>query len=212
MTSDRKAHWEKIYRTKEFSEFSWYQEHPDASLDFLAQFNISKTASIIDVGGGDSYFVDHLLDRGYQKITVLDISETAISRAQKRLGKKADAVKWIVADVTNFASTESYDFWHDRAAFHFLTEDQDIEQYIEAVQTSLAPNGVLVLGTFSENGPEKCSGVQIRQYSEASMADRLKRFFRKIRCITVDHVTPFDTIQNFIFCSFRRLPSAVIGT
>lgn len=117
----------------------------------------------------------------------------------------ANKVKWIVADATTFKPTEKYDFWHDRAAFHFLTQDQEIENYLETVQKSIQPTGVLVIGTFSEQGPKKCSGIEIKQYSETTMADRLTMYFEKIKCITVDHKTPFDTIQNFIFCSFRKL-------
>ena len=204
---DRKKHWENIYTTKELCDVSWYQPTPATSLEFVKQFNVPTTAKIIDIGGGDSFLVDHLLDLGYKDITVLDISETAISRAKERLGSKADMVKWIVEDAAKFKPTEKYDFWHDRAAFHFLTQDNEIESYIDTVQKSINPTGVLVIGTFSENGPKKCSGIEIKQYSEITMTERLQKFFEKIKCITVDHKTPFDTIQNFIFCSFKRLGS-----
>ena len=143
---------------------------------------------------------------GYQDITVLDISESALRRARKRLGTLADKVKWIVADVATFVPTGQYDFWHDRAAFHFLTEEQDIASYLENAQRSIMPDGMLILGTFSKQGPQKCSGIEIKQYSESTMTTRLRKFFEKIKCITVDHKTPFDTIQNFTFCSFRKLP------
>ena len=201
---DRKSHWDKIYKTKQLNEVSWYQQTPAISLDFIKQYNISATAKIIDVGGGDSFFVDHLIDMGYQDISVLDISETAINRAKQRLGDRASKVKWIVADVACFNPSEEYDFWHDRAAFHFLTQEQEIESYLCTVQKCLKPTGILVIGTFSEQGPKKCSGIEIKQYSEVSMSDRLIKFFEKIKCITVDHKTPFDTVQNFIFCSFRK--------
>jgi SAM-dependent methyltransferase len=202
---NRKNHWEKIYQTKEFQEVSWYQATPAISLDFLTQFDIPLTARIIDVGGGDSFFVDCLLDQGYQDITVLDISETALAKARKRLGDRAALIKWIVADIADFHPFEKYDFWHDRATFHFLTEEQEIENYIRIVQQSISPKGILVLGTFSENGPQKCSGIEIKQYSETTMTNRLKQFFEKVKCFHVDHRTPFDTVQNFIFCSFRKL-------
>ena len=114
-------------------------------------------------------------------------------------------MKWIVADAANFKPTEKYDFWHDRAAFHFLTNEKEISNYLQTAQENINPTGVLVIGTFSEHGPQKCSGIEIKQYSEMSMTDRLKMFFEKIKCITVDHKTPFDTIQNFVFCSFRKL-------
>ena len=142
---------------------------------------------------------------GYQDITILDISEKAIDKAKKRLGDKADKVKWIIEDVANFQTTEKYDFWHDRAAFHFLTDEKEIEKYLNALNTGVKPKGILVLGTFSEQGPEKCSGINIKKYSEQTMTDRLKNFFKKIKCISIDHKTPSGSVQNFIFCSFRRL-------
>ena len=202
---DRKKHWEKIYQTKNFEEVSWYQKTPTTSLDIVDQIHLPKSAKIIDIGGGDSYLVDNLLDRGYKDITVLDISEQAVIRAKKRLGEKAEKVKWIIADATDFTATEKYDFWHDRAAFHFLTDENDISNYVTTVSKGVKPEGFLVIGTFSDNGPEKCSGLTVKQYSESSMNDRLKSFFKKIKCFTVDHRTPSGSIQNFLFCSFRRL-------
>lgn len=202
--SDLEKHWENIYRTKSSSEVSWYQQVPETSLNFLKEFNIPKTARIIDVGGGDSFLVDHLLEMGYEDITVLDISASSLERAKARLGAKAAQIKWIVEDAAKFRPAVQYDFWHDRAAFHFLTGEQEIRNYIDTVQTGIKPNGFLVIGTFSEQGPKKCSGIEIKQYSEVSMTERLKKWFEKIKCITVDHLTPFNTIQNFIFCSFRK--------
>jgi len=205
---DRKKHWENIYQTKELKDLSWFQPTPETSLDFFKQFNVPTTAKVIDIGGGGSFLVDHLLDLGYQDISVLDISTAAIDRAKQRLGDKAKNVKWIVADAATFNPTEKYDFWHDRAAFHFLTDEQEITNYLETARQNINSTGVLVIGTFSEQGPKKCSGIEIKQYSETTMTDRLKRFFEKIKCITVDHKTPFDTIQNFVFCSFRKLQAA----
>ncbi|MBK6642804.1 MAG: class I SAM-dependent methyltransferase [Bacteroidetes bacterium] len=202
---NRKKHWENIYQTKDLKDVSWFQHKPETSLDFFKQFHVPTSAKVIDIGGGDSLLVDHLLDLGYQDISVLDISEAAIERAKQRLGDRAKNVKWIVADAANFKPKEKYDFWHDRAAFHFLTDEQEISNYLKTAQENINPKGVLVIGTFSELGPKKCSGIEIKQYSETTMTDRLKLFFEKIKCITVDHKTPFETIQNFIFCSFRKL-------
>jgi len=202
---DRKKHWETIYQTKELKDVSWYQPTPETSLDFFKQFNVPTAAKIIDIGGGDSFLVDHLLDLGYQDISILDISCAAINRAKQRLGDKGKKVKWIVADAVSFKTTETYDFWHDRAAFHFLTDEQEISNYLQTAQESIKASGFLVIGTFSEQGPKKCSGIEIKQYSETTMTDRLKNAFEKIKCFTVDHKTPFNTIQNFIFCSFRKL-------
>lgn len=202
---DRKKHWENIYSTKELKDVSWYQHTPTTSLDFLKQFNIGTTAKIIDVGGGDSFLVDNLLEMGYKDVTVLDISSASLERAKQRLGEKATNVKWIVADAATFQPTDQYDFWHDRAAFHFLTKENEINNYITTITKHLNPKGVLVIGTFSEQGPKKCSGIEIKQYSEVTMTERLQNFFEKVKCIVVDHRTPFGTIQNFIFCSFKKL-------
>ena len=204
-TFDRKNHWENIYNTKELKDVSWFEPTPETSLGFFKQFNVPKSAKIIDIGGGDSFLVDHLLALEYSDITVLDISEAALERAKARLGNDALKVKWIVADAATFKPTEKYDFWHDRAAFHFLTQEHEIVNYLNTVQQSILPTGVLVIGTFSESGPKKCSGIEIKQYSEVSMTEKLNRFFEKIKCITVDHKTPFETIQNFVFCSFRKI-------
>lgn len=201
---DSKNHWENIYQSKALTDVSWYQPVPETSLNFLRELKIPSEAKIIDVGGGDSFLADHLLETGYRDITVLDISENALERAKKRLGDKAALVKWIVSDISTFQPGEQYDFWHDRAVFHFLTEDKDIENYIKVLDKGIKQNGILVIGTFSENGPLKCSGIPIKQYSETSMTERFSGTFEKINCFTVDHKTPFDTIQNFIFCSFRK--------
>lgn len=205
---DRKKHWENIYQTKDLADMGWFQPTPKTSLDFLKQFQVPTTAKIIDIGGGDSFLVDRMLDLGYQDITVLDISKAALEKARKRLKGRAENVKWVVADATVFKPTEKYDFWHDRAAFHFLTEENEISHYLDTVQQSMNATGILVLGTFSEQGPKKCSGISIKQYSETTMTQRLKPFFEKIKCITVDHKTPFNAIQNFVFCSFKKLQTA----
>ena len=202
--SARKKHWEEIYTTKQLTEVSWYQQTPETSLKFFEEFKIPLNAKVIDVGGGDSLLVDHLLDLGYTNISVLDISKNAIERSMKRLGEKSKMVKWIVADASSFKPEEKYDLWHDRAAFHFLTDEYEIMNYINTVQNSMSENGVLVIGTFSEQGPKKCSGIEIKQYSEKAMTDILQKYFEKVKCISVDHETPSHSIQNFVFCSFKK--------
>lgn len=201
---NRKEHWEKIYQNKNIEQVSWYQPIPHTSLEFVNEFNLNKDAAIIDIGGGDSFFVDHLLETGFTNITVLDISAKAIDKAKARLGDKANAVKWIVADAANFSPTEKYDFWHDRAAFHFLTSDDEIRNYANTVFNYINSEGYLVIGTFSEQGPTKCSGIDIKQYSEESMNNVFKDKFQLTKSIIVDHKTPFDTVQNFIFCCFKK--------
>lgn len=200
----RKNHWENIYETKLLEEVSWYQPVPHTSLGFIKEKNLPTDAAIIDIGGGDSFLVDNLLKWGYTNITVLDISEKAIHRAKERLGKKAENVKWIISDVTEFTPAQKYDLWHDRAAFHFLTNHEDISKYAETAAKYIKPNGFLFIGTFSENGPKKCSGIKIEQYSEDSLPKVFKDSFQLEKSFTFDHKTPFDTIQNFVFGEFRK--------
>jgi SAM-dependent methyltransferase len=205
MSFDRKKHWETIYKTKETKDVSWFQPTPETSLSFIKEFNIPLGAKIIDIGGGDSLLVDHLLDLGYQDLTVLDISAAALEKTKKRLGDRARQVQWIVADIAQYQPTEAYDFWHDRAAFHFLTEEEEIQNYVITLHNSLNPEGIALIGTFSLDGPEKCSGIAIKQYSEATLTDRLAPYLDKIKCVTLDHITPSKMPQNFIFCCFRKL-------
>jgi SAM-dependent methyltransferase len=202
---DRQTHWDQIYERKQSHEVSWFQPVPQTSLDLFKQYNVSVHDSIIDIGGGDSLLVDHLLDAGYTNITVLDISHAAIDRARARLQGRADQVTWIVSDIIDFAPSQTYDCWHDRATFHFLTDELEVEKYLSIARESLRANGLLILGTFSEQGPNKCSGIPIRQYSEETMTALLTLFFQKIKCISVEHKTPADTMQSFIFCSFRKV-------
>ena len=200
----RKDHWEKIYATKRPEEVSWTQENPKTSLDFIRSFNLPPQASIIDIGGGDSNLVDNLINDGFENITVLDISEHALKRAKERLGDKAKNVSWVVSDITEFKTEKTFDVWHDRATFHFLTTTDQISKYLARVKKNLKGNGFLIIGTFSEKGPDKCSGLEIKKYSEGSLQGQLKGEFKKIKCITEDHKTPFNTLQNFLFCSFKR--------
>jgi ubiquinone/menaquinone biosynthesis C-methylase UbiE len=200
---DRKIHWENIYQTKNFEEVAWFQAKPETSLEFLEKFNVPKDAKIIDCGGGESYFVDNLLDLGYQDITVLDISEKALEKVKKRLGSRANKVKWIVADISSFQPPEKYDFWHDRAAFHFLKEDE-VTKYLQIIKENLNLGGHLVIGTFSENGPTKCSGIEIKQYSENTLSQVIEKYLKKIYCFTIDHITPSKSTQNFVFCGFQN--------
>jgi len=202
MGRQNKNHWETVYETKNPDQVSWTQEMPKTSLDFIHSFDLTKTAKIIDIGGGDSKLVDYLLDEGFENITVLDISAKALEKSQKRLGNRATKVNWVVSDVTEFEPKTTFDVWHDRATFHFLTTTEQVEKYMTTARNSVT--GYLTIGTFSENGPTKCSGLEIKRYSEENLTAELKKGFEKIRCVTQDHLTPFDTVQNFLFCSFRR--------
>ena len=197
-------HWDNVYGTKAGNEVSWFQPYPKTSMEFVELFNLPLNANIIDIGGGDSYFVDALLEKGYQNIYVLDISATAIERAKKRLGVRASKVHWIVSDITEFEPPLQFDFWHDRAAFHFLTTENKIYKYVSIAEDAIKKDGYLILGTFSETGPAKCSGLETKQYSEASMSARFEVAFNRVKCIQEDHKTPFNTLQNFLFCSFKK--------
>ena len=198
----QKLHWEKVYETKKSKEISWTQLVPQTSLNFIHSYHLPKTASIIDVGGGDSNLVDHLLDEGFTNLTVLDISARALDNAKQRLGAKAEKVTWIVSDIISFEPTTTYDVWHDRATFHFLTTKEQLEKYIKVVERSV--KGYMIIATFSEVGPEKCSGLDVQQYSEEKLETILNNRFLKLHCITEDHITPFNTTQNFLFCSFKK--------
>lgn len=200
---DSKQHWENVYENKQPNEVSWTQEVPFTSLNLIASFNLPKDAKIIDIGGGDSKLADFLLELSYTNVTVLDISGKALERAKTRLGSKARLIKWIESDVMKFKPSEQYDVWHDRAAFHFLTTPEQKDRYKAIIESAV--NGYLVMGTFSTNGPLKCSGLEICQYSDSSLPEQFKPSFTKTDCFTEDHATPFGTIQNFLFCSFKKV-------
>lgn len=207
MQNPEQQHWDKVYNTKAEDEVSWFQSYPKTSIEFVELFDLPPDANIIDVGGGDSHFVDVLLDKGYKNIWILDISAKAIEKTMQRLGERASEVHWIVSDITMFESPIQFDLWHDRAAFHFLTTEDKIDKYVSIAESAIKKGGYLILGTFSENGPKKCSGLEIKQYSEDSLSTRFEIAFDKIKCIYEDHQTPFNTFQNFLFCSFKKRTS-----
>ena len=202
--SNRIKHWDTIYANKKINELSWYQVKPTTSLDLISPLNLSKDAAIIDIGAGDSYLADNLLELGYSDITVLDISINAINRAKKRLGNKQHLIKWIVADVTSFKPKRKYNLWHDRAAFHFLTNPNDIKSYIQSLNKGLKSKASFLIACFSQNGPLKCSGIEIKQYSKQDLEGVFGKSFSLINSEYMNHHTPFDTIQNFTFCSFVK--------
>lgn len=202
---ENKQHWENVFSTKTQNEVSWTHVYPKTSMDYLEALQLPKTANIIDVGGGDSNLVDALLEKGYKNIWVLDISATALEKAKKRLGDKAKNIHWIVSDITEFETNIKFDFWHDRAVFHFLTDETSISKYVEIVSNAVSANGNFLLGTFSKDGALKCSGLEIKQYSEVSMKETFSDSFEAVKCFTEDHITPFNTIQNFQFCGFKKL-------
>ena len=197
-----RSHWEKIYLEKSPQEVSWTQDVPETSIEFFNDFKLSKTSPIIDVGGGESKFVDYLLEEGYQDISVLDISENAIKRAKDRLGKKSKNIKWIVCDINDFKPMKKYALWHDRAVFHFLTSDININKYVENVKL-YSEN--FIVGTFSTSGPKKCSGLEISQYDKNLLSKLFEESMTIKKVEYINHITPFETTQNFIFCSFSAI-------
>lgn len=198
---NRKSHWEKVYKDKRPDEMSWTQEVPAPSLNFIRSFELPKSAAIIDIGGGESKLADFLLDDGYKDITVLDISETALQRAKLRLGSRAGQINWIISDILAFKPARKYDLWHDRATFHFLTENDQIARYMATVRSSA--KDYVVIGTFSTDGPERCSGLEVKRYNGRNIEKLFSPAFIRLRCIKEKHVTPFSTQQSFLFCGFR---------
>ena len=197
----KKKHWENVYQTKTPQEVSWTEAYPKKSIELIQSFNLDKSASIIDIGGGDSLLVDALLELGFTDLSVLDISEKALKRAQKRLGERAQYIHWIESDILDFNPTKNYTLWHDRASFHFLTALRDIQKYTKIVTQSNAKH--LVIGTFSTSGPEKCSGLLITQYDCKKLKNCFSSSYNQVDCIKIKHITPFNSKQDFIFSRFN---------
>jgi SAM-dependent methyltransferase len=199
-------HWETVYGQKAADQVSWYRPHLDRSLAFIDSAALAKGAAIIDVGGGASTLVDDLLERGYSNLTVLDISSTAISGAKERLGLRAGEVSWIVEDITRIDLPEhQYDFWHDRAVFHFLREGQSRRRYVAAVRRGLKPGGHIVVATFGPKGPERCSGLEVMRYDAEGLHAEFGTPFKKVASCEELHLTPWGKEQEFVYCYCRML-------
>ena len=203
MNKDLQTHWEEVYKIKSFEDVSWFQPMPETSIRFFEKLNLPQTAAIIDIGAGESHFVDYLLDKGYEHITLVDISEEALRKTQERLGDKGKSVKYIVADAGTFKAPEKYDFWHDRATFHFLTDIIEIEHYTQNICRSLKTKAYFLIGTFSDAGPKKCSGLDVSQYSADDLSEVFARCFTLEKNIRAEHKTPAGDIQKFTFCLFK---------
>lgn len=203
---ENKTHWEHIYHTKLATQVSWYQLHPRLSLHYIQNTGIGKYRHIIDVGGGASTLVDHLLEDGFQHITVLDISAEALEITQQRLGRRAESVTWLEADITQTTLPHhEYDIWHDRAVFHFLTDQHDRERYISTVKEAVKPGGHIILATFASDGPEQCSGLEVARYDPQSLHNEFGTDFQLLDSTREEHQTPFGTEQKFIYCYCRKL-------
>ena len=204
MKNSTKNHWNSIYSTKKLNQVSWYQPIPQVSLDFIESLNFSKDAPILDVGGGDSFLCDNLIELGYSNITVLDISDVAIQRAKRRLGNDANKVSWIVSDILNFEPKEKYAIWHDRAVFHFLRENENINKYLNSLLEGLVENGRMILGAFAENGPTRCCALDVKRYSFEDFNNLFSDRFTIVKTQNSIHKTPFDTEQSFNFIEAKK--------
>jgi ubiquinone/menaquinone biosynthesis C-methylase UbiE len=196
--------WNNVYKNKSAKEVSWFQEVPTRSLELIAELKLMPSDAIIDIGGGDSYLVDELLAKGFQDISILDISSVALEKSQVRLGAKAKSVKFIDSDITKFDPPNTYKLWHDRATFHFLTSKEDIATYLKIANRGIAPGGYLIVSTFSETGPEKCSGLSISKYSDTDLKTLFSKYFTNIKCLKDTHSTPWGASQNFVYCGFKK--------
>ena len=197
------GHWEDVYRRRPLSEMSWYQPNPQPSLDWIAALELPVSAPIIDVGGGDSFLADRLLELRFSDVTVLDISSHALQRAKDRLGKRADGIQWIESDCLSCQPDRPYLLWHDRAVFHFMTEPDARTRYMERVKQGLAPGGYLLLATFSEEGPKVCSGLPVQRYSKTALMAEVGPEFEKLRLENHIHKTPSGIAQPFTYGLFR---------
>lgn len=197
-------HWDQIYRTNAPKQVSWYSPHLSASLELIERASVSRIAAIFDIGGGESTLVDDLLDQGYQDITVLDLSQAAIDANRERLGRKAERVHWLAADITRTElKVSSIDVWHDRAVFHFLTASNERAAYVRQVAKALRPGGHVIMGTFGTEGPVRCSGLDVVRYDAASLHDEFGKRFRLVESTEQLHHTPFGTTQQFLYCYCR---------
>lgn len=201
--NDRRSHWEGVYTTKGEAEVSWFQDSPAVSLDLIAAVGAAAGSAIIDIGGGASRLVDHLLALGHGALTVLDLSPAALETAKARLGRQADLVHWITTDVTRWDPTATYDVWHDRAAFHFLIEAHDRAAYVARLKKALRPGGHAIIATFALNGPERCSGLPIQRYDAATLRQTLGDAFTLVETRADAHQTPWGSTQLFQFSVFR---------
>ncbi len=203
MTDARTDHWENVYTTKADDSVSWFEQSPAISLELIAATGI-KSASVIDIGGGASRLVDTLVAKGLNQVAVLDLSTHALNIAKSRMGNDAGVVEWFVADVTTWHPTHSYDVWHDRAAFHFLTEPAQQQAYRITLRAALNVGGIAIIGTFAPDGPERCSGLPVVRHNAASIANVLGGGFDLVSEYCHDHMTPSGSVQKFQFSTFRR--------
>lgn len=203
-TAERQGHWQRIYRTKQEHEVSWFQESAGVSLDLIRATGVGPDAAIVDIGGGASRLADGLIQAGFHSLSILDVSEAALATARARLGAQAETINWIVADMTTWVPQHMYDIWHDRAAFHFLTDREDQVAYGERVRRAVRSGGHAIIGTFAPDGPEKCSGLPVVRHDASSIGKVLGAAFALELTRRHEHATPWGTVQHFQFSVFRH--------
>jgi SAM-dependent methyltransferase len=202
-SEQRQLHWQNVYQSKGERDVSWFQDTPAPSLELMTAIDVTPAASVIDIGGGASRLVDHLIERGFSKIAVLDLSDAALVAAKARLGDRARRAEWIVADVTQWEPMTAYDVWHDRAAFHFLTDEADRDAYLARLRRALKVGGHAIIATFALDGPERCSGLPVVRYSPDSLRRTLGSDFTLVASRAHAHATPWGSAQSFQFSAFR---------
>ena len=201
-----KEHWEKVYTTKAPDNVSWFQPHAETSMRLIHNAGLGRDAAIIDVGGGASTLVDDLLDDGYRALNVLDLSGAALDEIRRRLGAKGESVRWMEADITQAEfENDSFDIWHDRAVFHFLTTDEDRKAYVKQVLRALKPGGRVIMATSGSNGPTQCSGLPVMRYAPEELHSKFGEAFSLLAHEEQLHHTPFGTDQQFIYCMCRKM-------
>ena len=205
MSIARQKHWNEVYATKGADTVSWFQARAEMSMRLIEAAGATKDSAIIDIGGGSSVLIDHLLDAGFVDVTALDISERALIGSKDRLGGRAAEVHWIIADILAWSPARAYDIWHDRAVFHFLTDACDREAYRATLLRGLRPRSSVILGTFAEGGPERCSGLPVQRWSADALTDELGSEFRLIESLREDHRTPGGAVQPFTWARFERV-------
>lgn len=202
---NRKQHWEQVYAAKSADSVSWFQAHADQSLRLIHKTGLDKDAAIIDVGGGASVLVDELLGAGYTDVSVLDLSAAALSVAQQRLGEQAAVVHWVEGDITRAEfPLHRFNIWHDRAVFHFLTDLSDRHAYVAQVMRAVKPGGYVIIATFGEDGPEKCSGLPVMRYQPESLHAEFGEAFQLVEHKKEAHHTPSGAVQQFVYCYCRK--------
>ncbi|MEO5981020.1 MAG: class I SAM-dependent methyltransferase [Pedococcus sp.] len=200
---ERRDFWEGVHDSKDVDGVSWWQSVPELSLGLVDSTAVGREEPIIDVGAGWSTLVDHLLERGYRDLTAIDLSATALRTVRDRLGADGDDVTLTVADVLDFRPGRQFSLWHDRAVFHFLTEEDERQDYLASVERCLAPGGWLVVATFGPDGPTTCSGLPIVRYTHTELAAEFPGY-EVVATSGEDHVTPWGSTQQFTAVLLRR--------